>query len=134
MVRRLRWGARLCASRVGAATACHGSGPFGGAQADGSAPGSGSDDDEHLWQDDWLLVFSKLTTGDEHIVIATGQDRGSLWKVQWEFDLPVPLDLDLAGLLDAAVQRFLSLEAVWDPSIRQLVWDCEVADNLGPFP
>lgn len=96
--------------------------------------GSDSDDGEQLWQDDWILVFSKLTTGDDHIAMATGQDRGSLWKVQWEFDLPVPLDLDLAGLLDAAVQRFLSLETLWDPTTRQLVWDNEVADNLGPFP
>jgi hypothetical protein len=96
--------------------------------------GSGSDDDEKLWRDDWLLVFSKLTTGDEHIVMATGQDRGSLWKVQWEFDLPLRLDRDLAGLLDAAVQRFLSLDAGWDPNIRQLVWDYGVGDKLGPFP
>jgi len=68
------------------------------------------------------------------IVMATRQARGSLWKVQWEFDLPVRLDLDLADLLEAAVQRFLSLEAVWEPNIRQLVWDYEVADNLGAFP
>jgi len=95
---------------------------------------SGSDDDLQLWRDDWLLVFSNLTTGDEHVVMATGQDRGSLWTVQWEFDLPRRLDLDLAGLLDAAVQRFLSLEAGWDPDARQLIWDHDVEGNLSPFP
>lgn len=87
-----------------------------------------------LWRDDWLMVFTALTTGDEHIVAATDVEAGSLWTVRWEFEAPTRLGYEMAGLLDAAAARFRSLDARWDPVSRIIVWDDDLSDRLDSFP
>lgn len=89
---------------------------------------------QELWRDDWLLVFTNEITGDEHIVVASDRDRGSLWTVAWEFEMPRRLRLTMPELLDAAVARFQALDARWDRDTQQLLWNYDREEDLDMFP
>lgn len=86
------------------------------------------------WRDDWLLVLTKMTTGDEHIVTAADEDPGTLWLLYWEATDVRPLPFGLAGLLDAGVERFEALGARWNPEIPIIEWDYGLSASLGYFP